>query len=61
MKFNTLPHLSNTGFTIIDIGLFYGGENLEAKICRFRFFLDMAMFFRERRRVKTLQILVEFF
>ena len=28
MEFNPLPNLLNTGFTIIEIGLFYGGENL---------------------------------
>ena len=26
MEFNSLPDLLNTGFTIIEIGLFYGGE-----------------------------------
>ena len=36
MGFNPLPDLLNTGFTIIEIGLFYGGENLEAKICKFQ-------------------------
>ena len=29
MKFNSLPDLLNTGFTIIETGLFYGGEHLE--------------------------------
>ena len=28
MEFNTLPDLLNTGFTIIEIGLFYVGENI---------------------------------
>ena len=46
MEFNPLPDLLNTGFTIIEMGLFYGGENLEAKIRRLQTFLDkMAMFF----------------
>ena len=31
MEFNPLPDLLNTGFTIIEIGLFYGGEHSEAK------------------------------
>ena len=35
MEFNSLPDLLNTGLTIIEIGLFYGGEHLKAKICRF--------------------------
>ena len=35
MEFNPLPDLLNTGFTIVEIGLFYGGEHLGAKICRF--------------------------
>ena len=48
MEFNPLPDLLNTGFTVIEIGLFYEGENLEGKICRFQTFLDnMAMFFVE--------------
>ena len=36
------PDLLNTGFTITEIGLFYGDENLEAKIilCRFQAFLN---------------------
>ena len=33
MEFNPLPHLLNTGFTIAEIGLFYGGEHFGAKIC----------------------------
>ena len=33
------PDLLTTGFTIIEIGLFYGREDLEAKICRFLTFL----------------------
>ena len=41
MEFNPLPDLLNTGFTIIEIGLFYGGEHLGAKnICRFLTFFD---------------------
>ena len=35
MEFNPLQDLLNTGFTIIENDLFYGGENLVAKICRF--------------------------
>ena len=33
--FNPLPDLLNTGFTIIEISLFYGGKHFGAKICRF--------------------------
>ena len=45
MEFNPFPGLLNTGFTIIEIGLFYGGENLEAKIVLIPDFFDkMAMF-----------------
>ena len=64
MEFNLLQDLLNTKFTIIEVGLFYGGENLEAKIHRFQTFLDNigdGHIFQGRRRVKTLQILVEFF
>ena len=39
MEFNFLPGLLDTGFTIIQIGLFLGGEHLGAKICRFLTFL----------------------
>ena len=39
MEFNTLPDLLNIEFTIIEIGLFDGGERLEVKICRFLIFL----------------------
>ena len=40
-EFNPLQDLLNTGFTIIEIDLFYGNnENLEAKICRFQFFFS---------------------
>ena len=35
MEFNPLPDLLNTGFTIVEVGLIYGGEQLGAKICRF--------------------------
>ena len=46
MEFNPLPDLLNWGFTVIEIGLFYGGENLGVKIYRFQTFLDnMAMFY----------------
>ena len=66
MKFNLLL---NTGFTVIEIGLLYGGEHLGANICRFLTFLTWSIqdgdfwsvLNRRRRRVKTLQILVEFF
>ena len=34
MEFNHLPGLLNTGFTIVEIGLFYDGERLLAKVCR---------------------------
>ena len=40
MESNPLPGLLNTGYTIIEFGLFYGGENLEAKIWRFQTFSD---------------------
>ena len=40
MEFNPLPDLMNAGFTIIEIGLFYGGEDLGLKICRFLTFFD---------------------
>ena len=59
-----LPNLLNTGLTIIEIGLFYGGEHLGAKICRSPDFQDgdfCSVLNRERWHVKTLQILVEFF
>ena len=39
MEFNPLPDLLNTEFKIIEIGLFYGGEHLGAKLCRFLTFL----------------------
>ena len=48
MEFNPLPDLLNIRFTITEIGLFYGGENLEAKICRLQTILDnMAMFIED--------------
>ena len=57
MVFNHLPDLLNTGFTIVEIVLFYGGENLEAKICRFQaLFGQHGHVYRGRRRVKTLQM-----
>ena len=31
MEFDPLPDLLNTGFTIVEIGLFYSSEHLEAK------------------------------
>ena len=41
MEFNPLLDLLNTGFIIIEIGLFYGGgERLGAKICRFLTLFD---------------------
>ena len=62
MEFNPLPDLLYVGFTIIEIGLFYGAENLQAKIRRFQTcFGQHDHVCRGRRRVKTLQILVEFF
>ena len=69
MEFNPLPDLLNTGFTIVEIDLFYGGEHLGAKMCRFLICFDkikMAIQYlfllnREWRRVKTLQILIVFF
>ena len=53
----------NTGFKITEIGLLYGGEHLEAKICRFLTFLTKwwCLLNRRRQRDKTFQILVEFF
>ena len=38
IEFNLLPDLLNTRFTIVKIGLFYGGEYLEVKIGRFLIF-----------------------
>ena len=35
MEFIPFPDLLNIGFTIVEIGMFYGGEHLAAKICRF--------------------------
>ena len=35
MEFNPLPDSLNTGFTVVEIGLYYGGKHLEANICRF--------------------------
>ena len=32
MEFNPLQHLLNTGFTVAEIGFFYGGEHFGAKI-----------------------------
>ena len=40
MKFNHLPDLLNTGFTIIENWFVYGGEHLGVKICRFLTFFD---------------------
>ena len=50
-------------FTIIEIGFIYGGENSEAKICRLQgaFGHGQHVYRRRRRRVNTLQIVVEFF
>ena len=33
MEFKLLQYLLNIGFTIIEISLFYGDKQLEAKIC----------------------------
>ena len=43
MKFNPLPDLLNTGFTIIEIGLFYSGEHLGAKMCGFLTYLTRSL------------------
>ena len=40
MGFKPLPDLLNSGFTIIEIGLFYGGEHLGAKISQIPDFFD---------------------
>ena len=70
MEFNPLPDLVNTGFINVEISLFYGGEHLGAKICRFltcfdkitsRWRFSTYLLNRGWRRVKTLQILVVFF
>ena len=69
MKFNPLPDLLNNRSITIKIGLFYSGEHLGAKICRFLTFLTRLLqdgdFWRVlnwgQQSVKTLQILVEFF
>ena len=70
MEFTPLPHLLNTGFTIVEIGLFYGGDHLEAKIgkiliCLTRSLQDgdsvWSVLSRGWRRMKTLEILVVFF
>ena len=62
-EFNLLQDLLNTEFTIIEIGLFHGGEHLDAKICRLPadFFGQHGLLYRGQRRVKTFHILVEFF
>ena len=39
IEFNLLPDLLSNRLTIIEIRLLYGGEQLEAKICRFLTFL----------------------
>ena len=43
IEFNPLPDLLNTGFEIMEIGLFYGGEHLGVKICRFLIFLTRSL------------------
>ena len=40
MEFNRLLDLLNTGFNIIEIGLFCGGDHLGAKIYKFLTFFD---------------------
>ena len=46
MELNLLPELLNTGwFTIIDTGLFYGGEHMEAKYADSWLFWQKAIFF----------------
>ena len=44
MELNPLTGLLNTGFAIIEIGLFYGGKHMEGKICRFLTFEKIGMF-----------------
>ena len=69
MELNPLPDLLNTRFTIIEKLIFYSVEHLGAKIRGFMTFLTRLLqdgnFWsvpnREERRVKTLQMLVEFF
>ena len=59
MEFNPFPDLLNTGFTVIEIGLFYGVETWKQKYANSKLFSDnMAMFLRPT--TKILQILVEF-
>ena len=71
MKFNPLTHLLNTGFTMAEIGLFYDGEHLGAKIWRLlscsvyilqdHFRMAIQYFLnREWQCVEKLQILVAF-
>ena len=50
--FIPLPDLLKTGFTIIEFGLFYGDERLEAKIYRFLTFLTRWLCLFNRRQQK---------
>ena len=53
-KFNPLPDLLNTGFTIFETGLFYGCKHLEAQIRRFLISIKkMAMFTYNREACHT--------
>ena len=62
MEFQLLPDLLNTGFTIIEIGLLYGGENWTQRDEDSNFFWQNGeVYLISWRCVKTLQIFVEFF
>ena len=43
MELNPLPDLLNIRFTIIEIGLFYGGKHFGSKTCRFLTFLPRSL------------------
>ena len=58
MEFNTLPDLMNTGFTIIEIGLFYGDWDTKIRWIQDG---DFCSVLNRGRRMKTLQLLVAFF
>ena len=63
MEFSPLPDLLNTRFRIIEIGLFYGGQHLHgSENMQIPDFLEQhGHIYRGQRRVRTLQLLVEFF
>ena len=64
MEFNTLPNLQNTGLTIIEIVLWLrivGSENMQTPDFFDTIWRSFSVLNRGRRRVKTLQILIEFF